>query len=333
MSNIESKDSRILNRGEKPQRQQPTTSVTMVWNIVNGLKLVRIEGVEDNDPRIILYRKAAAEFFEKYKQWAKTRIIAVCGHSFHIFPNEDEVAAIYQELYYFIINEEHENRDLSSPMILRIQKAVENKIETGKPFASYFQRWIWRACKDWVEKYHPDNMSVDSTVVNEEGEKIPYLDANEISIQKSSELPNHDRWIHVQPSSADTLEVENMKEMIYSEDLKRTIKNFSSQILFETVRIPDDSESSKIGNQLIKELIANPTALEREIGAKYGKLQQHVSYHKKKWIKRKVLPQLKKYQPGHVLSACIGNSIELYRWLVDEVFKQIGEDAPCEILL
>jgi hypothetical protein len=328
MGTIRSKDSKELSRGKEPLRQQPTTSVTMLWNIVNGLKLVRSQEVEENDPRIILYRKGAAEFFEKYKLWVKGRIKSICERRFHFYPNEVEISAIYQELYYFSIDEEHLKKDdPSSPMIIRIQKALENKIETGKPFASFFQWWILRACEAWMEQYQPDHQSLDASVVNEEGKEGSYLDANEISIQKSSELPYGDRLIHIHPSSADILEVEDMKEKI---------KAFSSQILFEAARIPDDSNTSNdydIAAQLTKEFISNPSAPQREIADKFGISQQRVSYHKKVWIEKKVGPQLKKYQPGHSKSDYIGNSLEVYRWLVNFVFEQIGEKAPCEILL
>ena len=78
-------------------------------------------------------------------------------------------------------------------------------------------------------------------------------------------------------------------------------------------------------NQLAKEFISNPRVLQKELAAKYGIDQQDVSYHKRKWIRRKVVPQLKKYQPGHSNSGCIDNSPEIFRWLVEFVEDKIGE--------
>ena len=326
-----------ISGNERPQ--QPTTSVTMLWNIVNGLKLVRGKKYEENDPRVILYQKEAAEFFEKYKLWAKNRIKATCWRHCNFSPTEAEVESIYHELYYFSINEEHLKKDdPSSPMIIRIQKALENKLETGKPFASNFKWWIRRACKDWKEQYHCDNESIDGTVANEEGNKKSYLDANEGSIQKSSELPGPDRWIHVSPSPVSDLEAEDSREIGIQ------IKEFAPQVLVEAARIPDYSQSNdsqasndcKIADLLAREFIFNPGAPQQELARKYGISQPRVSYLKKSWakrIKRNVWIQLKRYQPGQPKSGCIGNSLESYRLLVNCVYNQIGEKVPCEILL
>ena len=323
MSTIESKDSRELNRGEKPLRQQPTTSVTMLWNIVNGLKIVLGEEYEDNDPRIILYQKTVAEFMEKYKLWAKSRIEKECNKLDFFLPVDTETKDKIIKDIYLIFYQMAVDPKFGSLKNPNIQKALVGKTEKNKPFISYIQTWIRLACIEWMSQKHffrkkkgappPMVIRLDKPVtdgIEEEDDNVSYLEVDDLSKKIG------DGRVHGFPATVSALE---------AEDLIPKIKRFSYQILLESVRIPDDSESSKIGNQLAKEFISNPRVLQKELAAKYGIDQQDVSYHKRKWIRRKVVPQLKKYQPGHSNSGCIDNSPEIFRWLVEFVEDKIGE--------
>ena len=342
-----------ISGNERPQ--QPTTSVTMLWNIVNGLKLVlskeyKDEEEEKKDSRFILYQEAAAKFMEQYKRWVKIRIVEECRKREFFFQsgNDAKIEDVYLMFYQIAVDPKFGRKydtgemDQSSSNPPNIQKALAAKTEKGTPFISYVQNWIEWACVEWMSQNHffrkkkkkqsddsqpPKVISLDKVIsseTEEENDHVSYLESNGCSIQEHMELQKRvDGDVHGFRTSAGVLE---------AKDLIEKIRGFVTQILIETARIPDNFESSndgKIGVELTKEFIHNPEATQREIvdkfADKYPISQPKVSYYKRQWVEKKVRPQLRKYQPGHSKSWCIDNSPEIYELLVDFVNDRIGE--------